>query len=116
MLKNAKAFLAYQKLGEFLSMVKPIKKTLFIHSPTLGSVLMVEKTIYKHSGEFTRYQLWKNLPKKMMYQTFCIIIDYLLHSGKIATDRKGTLGWIWNPEMARYYLKREDLAWKPNQK
>ena len=33
-------------------------------SPTLQTVLMVEKFIDDNSGEFKIYQLWKNLPKK----------------------------------------------------
>lgn len=38
----------------------------FIRSPTLDTVLMVERTIENHSGEFNRTELWKNLPKKVM--------------------------------------------------
>ena len=53
------------------------------HSPTLESVIMVEKTIQKYSQECGKYQLWKKLPKKMMYQTFQTIIDYLESSSKI---------------------------------
>ena len=49
----------------------------------------------------------------MMYQTYCVIFDYLLASGKIAVDAVGKVGWIWNPELVRKYLKRRDLAWEP---
>ena len=87
-----------------------IKKIL--HYPQLDSVLMVEKFIYEHSGEFKKKQLWEKLPRKMMYQTYSVVIDYLLYSGKIAVDREGTIGWIWNPKMVRKYLKRKDLEWK----
>lgn len=72
-------------------------KTAVLHSPTLESVLMVEKTIQKYSQEFGKYQLWKKLPKKMMYQTFLIILDYLQNSGKIIIDKEGILIWIYNP-------------------
>jgi len=87
-----------------------IKKIL--HYPRLDTVLMVEKIIYDTSGEFTKTQLFKKLPKKVMYQTFSVIIDYLLESGKIAADREGKICWIWNPKLVRKYLKRKDLAWK----
>ena len=87
-----------------------IKKIL--HYPRLDSVLMVERLIYDTSGEFTKKQLWDRLPKKMMYQTFSVIIDYLLYSGKIAVDKEGKIGWIWDPEGVEKYLKREDLFWK----
>ena len=49
-----------------------------IHYPRLDTVLMVEEFIKEHSGEFKKRALWENLPKKMMYQTFCTIFDYLI--------------------------------------
>ena len=83
-----------------------------LHYPRLDSVLMVEKLIYDTSGTYTKKQLWERLPKKMMYQTFSVIIDYLLYSNKIAVDREGKIGWIWNPKLVKKYLKRKDLEWK----
>lgn len=83
-----------------------------LHYPRLDNVLIVEKFIYDVSGEFTKTQIWDRLPKKMMYQTFCVIIDYLLYSGKIAVDREGKIGWIWDPEGVDKYLKRKHLFWK----
>ncbi|RJQ16778.1 hypothetical protein C4573_01805 [Candidatus Woesearchaeota archaeon] len=69
-----------------------------LHSPTLDSVLMVEKTIRKHSQKYGKYQLWNKLPKKMMYQTFLVILDYLQESGKIIIDKEGCVFWTYNPE------------------
>ncbi len=83
-----------------------------LHYPRLDSVLMVEKLIYDCSGEFRKKKLWEKLPKKMMYQTFCVIIDYLLYSGKIAVDTEGKIGWIWNPEGIKERMKRKDLFWR----
>lgn len=83
-----------------------------LHYPQLDTVLMVEEFVRKHSGEYKRKSLWQHLPKKMMYQTFCVIIDYLLYSGKIAADREGHIAWIWNPELVRKYLARPDLRAK----
>ncbi len=80
--------------------------------PRLDTVLMVEEFIKENGGEFKKRNLWENLPKKMMYQTFCVIFDYLLDSGKIALDREGKVAWIWNPELVKKYLNREDLSWK----
>ena len=81
-----------------------------IHYPRLDTVLMVEEFIKEHSGEFKKRALWENLPKKMMYQTFCIIFDYLLQSGKIAVDKDGKICWIYNPELMKKYMEREELA------
>jgi hypothetical protein len=81
-----------------------------LHYPRLDSVLMVEKSIYDTSGTYTKKQLWEKLPKKMMYQTFSVIIDYLLYSRKIAADKEGKIAWVWDPEGAKKYLKRKDLG------
>ncbi|MBS3127831.1 hypothetical protein J4410_01690 [Candidatus Woesearchaeota archaeon] len=69
-----------------------------LHSPTLESVIMVEDAIQKYSQEYGKYQLWKKLPKKMMYQTFQVILDYLEESGKIIIDKNGIVIWIHDPE------------------
>ena len=69
-----------------------------MHSPTLESVLMVERLVQKNSQEYGKYQLWKKLPKKMMYQTFQVIIDYLESSGKIMIDKEGIVFWTYDPE------------------
>jgi len=80
-----------------------------IHSPTLESVIMVEKTIRKHSQEYGKYQLWKKLPKKMMYQTFQVILNYLEESGKIMIDKDGCVIWTYNPSRIRKLIQ-EDLV------
>ena len=82
-----------------------------IHYPRLDSVLMVEKVIYDTSGTYTKKQLWERLPKKMMYQTFSVIIDYLIYAGRIAIDSEGKIAWIWEPEMVQSYLKKKHLLW-----
>lgn len=78
---------------------------IILHSPTLESILMVEKTAKKYSGMYGKYQLWKKLPRKMMYQTFQTIIDYLHESNKIIIeDRK--IVWIWDPEGIRKLMQK----------
>ena len=77
--------------------------------PRLDTVLMVEKFIKEHDGEFKKRKLWESLPKKMMYQTFCVIIDYLLYSSKISIDKEGKIGLVYYPELARKYHARTDL-------
>ena len=69
-----------------------------LHSPTLESVIMVEKTIKRYSQECGKYQLWKKLPRKMMYQTFQVILNYLGESGKIIIDKDGCIIWVYDPE------------------
>jgi len=78
-------------------------------SPTLGTVLMIEKTIEEYGGEFTRTGIWKKLPKKVMWQTYLIVLDYLESINKIAFDRKGIVGYILNPKLAKVLLKRPEI-------
>ena len=75
-----------------------MKKT--IHYPQLDTILMVEEAIQQMSYP-KKTELWKSLPKKVMYQTFCLIIDYLEQSGKIIIDKDGRIVWTWNPEMVK---------------
>lgn len=78
--------------------------------PRLDTVLMVEEFIKEHDGEFKKRKLWESLPKKMMYQTFCVVIDYLVYSGKVSIDQEGKIGWIYNPALARKYHARTNLG------
>ena len=80
-----------------------------LHYPQLDTILMVEEFIRDHSGEYKKRALWENLPKKMMYQTFNLIFDYLTISYKIARDREGKVCWIWNPNLVKKYLSDKSL-------
>lgn len=80
--------------------------------PRLDTVLMVEDAIKEHDGEFRKKQLWEKLPKKIMYQTYSIIIDYMLISGKISVDTEGKIGWIFYPQNVEKLLKKTHLFWK----
>ncbi len=89
------------------------KKSLFARSPTLQTVLMVEKTIDKHSGAYKKTELFNKLPRKVMWQTFQVILEYLESIGKIAFDRDGFIVYIWSPALYEKYKNRPDLQWNP---
>jgi len=89
-------------------MLNKIRNPL-MRSPTLNTVLMIERTIEKYSGEFNRTDLWKRLPKKVMWQTYLVVLNYLESVNRIAFDRNGTVGYIWNPELAKFLLKRPEI-------
>ncbi len=57
-----------------------------LHEPRLDTILMVEKAIIDSEDYQTKTQLWKSLPKKMQYQTFKRVMDYLEASRKILYD------------------------------
>jgi len=54
-----------------------------LHEPKLDTILMVEKAI-KDAVEYpSRMELWRSLPRKVQYQTFKRILEYLEASNKI---------------------------------
>jgi hypothetical protein len=78
-----------------------------LHYPRLDTVIMVEETIKKLDYYPTRMELWKALPRKVMYQTFSMIIDYLISLGKIIIDsRDNRIVWVWNPELIKRINKK----------
>ncbi len=86
-----------------------VLENLFVRSPTLDTVLMVEKVIEENSGEYNRTELWKNLPRQVMWQTFLVILDYLESINKIAFDKEGKLAYIWNPKLAQILRQRKEI-------
>jgi hypothetical protein len=58
---------------------------------------MVEKSIRNAKEYPSKRSLWISLPKKIMYQTFMLILDYLQESNKIAIEDDRII-WIWDPE------------------
>ncbi|MBS3123514.1 hypothetical protein J4437_02650 [Candidatus Woesearchaeota archaeon] len=81
----------------------------FVRSPTLDTVLMVEKVVEECSGEYNRTELWKKLPRQVMWQTFLIILEYLESINKIAVDKKGKIAYIWNPKLAQLLKSRKEI-------
>ena len=76
-------------------------KCQIIHMPRLDTVLMVEDTIKKLDYYPTRNQLWRALPRMVMWQTFNVILAYLEQSRKIIIDKSGEIVWIFadNPKV-----------------
>lgn len=101
----------YKKINNvsYINLYNMSKQKPVLHYPRLDTILMVEEFIKKHSGEYKKRELWEKLPKKMMYQTFNVIFNYLLESNKIAVDREGKVCWIWNPELVKKYLSAPEL-------
>ncbi|MFA6907442.1 MAG: hypothetical protein WC263_01305 [Candidatus Micrarchaeia archaeon] len=78
--------------------------------PRLDTILMVEDAIKNADDYMTKTQLWKSLKKKVMYQTFCVIMDYFEHSGRIIYDKGDrAIIWIWDPEGVAYYKAHPEL-------
>ncbi len=73
--------------------------------PRLDTVLMVEKALYKWKSDKTITEIWKRLPKKVMWTTFVTILDYLEYSGKIILEGDKTVTWLWNPALLERVMK-----------
>jgi hypothetical protein len=65
-----------------------IRARKVLHEPRMDTILMVEKAILESEDYPARTELWKNLPRKIQYQTFKRILEYLEASGKIAFNSK----------------------------
>jgi len=84
-----------------------IQSNSIARSPTLDTVLMIEKTIEKHNSELNRTDLWKKLPKKVMWQTYLVVLDYLESINKIGIARDGIIVYLWNPKLLKLLEKRK---------
>lgn len=87
-----------------IARVGNMKKREVLHYPRLDTVLMIEETIKKSKEYPSKRSLWLSLPKKVMYQTFILVLDYLEESGKISI-KDGKIIWIWDPKLVKRYLK-----------
>ncbi len=78
------------------------KASTVVHEPNLATILMVERAIHKAKGYPTKRQLWNSLPKRVQYQTFNRIIDYLLSSNKIILNDHEIV-WVFpdSPKLMR---------------
>ena len=71
-----------------------------LHKPRLDTILMVEDQIQAAKSYPTKKELWQKLPRKVQYQTFNRILDYLEGSNKILID-KGEIVWTF-PAIRNY--------------
>ena len=83
-----------------------------IHMPTLGTVMMVEDTIRKLDYYPTKNQLWRALPRAVMWQTFNVIIDYLQKGNKIVISRDRHLVWIYATEKEMKRLLKNSVPYE----
>ncbi len=73
-----------------------------LHEPQLDTILMVEKAIKEAEEYPSRMELWRSLPRKIQYQTFKRILEYLEASNKIVFNN-GKILWVAvdNPKLKR---------------
>jgi len=82
-------------------------KNIITRSPTLETVMMVERFIRAHNGEFKKTELFNKIPKKVMWGTFNVILHYLWDNNKIGIDKNGYVVYIWSPEVYEKFKNRK---------
>ncbi len=70
------------------------------HQPNLNTILMVENALKESKSYPTKKELLSSLPKKIQYQTFIKILDYLEASNKIIINNR-RITWVFadNPKL-----------------
>lgn len=95
-----------------MELISKRNEKIISRAPRLDTVLMVEEFIEENSGKYSQMELFNNLPKKMLWQTFRIILTYLENINKIIINKDGTITWIWNPKLVEKYLRNKSLEIK----
>jgi len=77
------------------------------HSPTLNTILMVEKVLQDMDESVIKVaELKRRLPKQVNHNTLMAVLDYLDRSNKICFGSKG-ITWVYNSsEKLRIAIKR----------
>ncbi|MBU0591091.1 hypothetical protein KKF81_04160 [Candidatus Micrarchaeota archaeon] len=85
-----------------------VEHVQILHSPTLNTVLMVEKVLREAKEIIKIAELKRRLPKQVMHATLLQILDYLQESGKLLITTKGVL-WIYRPPAELEQMKTGGL-------
>jgi hypothetical protein len=78
------------------------------HYPTLGTVLMIEKTI-KDIGPASLSKIHRSTEKQVMWNTLKTVVDYLEARNMIVVARNGQVVWTYDPAGVKRYMKKKDL-------
>ena len=66
-----------------------------LHLPRLDTILMIEDAIKSAKECPTKAALLRRLPRKVMYQTFNLVLVYLQYSKKIVLMPDGRVIWVF---------------------
>ena len=79
---------------------------ILTRSPRLDTVIMVEQFIKENSGAYKKTELLHQLPKKIMWGTFNVILQYLWDNNKIGIDKNDYVVYIWNSLLAKKFINQ----------
>lgn len=80
---------------------------IITRSPRLETVIMVERFVKENSGKYKKTELLNKLPKKVMWGTFNVILNYLYENNKIGMDKEGFIVYIWSPEAGKLFVNKK---------
>ena len=75
--------------------------------PRIKTIGMVKEFIKENDRNYSVFQLWQRLPKKMMYQTYKAIVDILIKNNEIIIDENKKISYIDKPEFKIEQIDRE---------
>ena len=81
-------------------------KGIITRNPRLETIKMIEQFIKDNSGEFRKTDLFNNLPKKIMWGTFNVILEYLYENNRILITPEGYFIYTWNPELIKKLINK----------
>lgn len=79
--------------------------------PRLSTIEMVRATIMRYSGKYSKYQLWRMLPRKTMYQTYSRILEHLSENNEIAIRNDKKIGSITRNETELKAIGRDTILY-----
>jgi hypothetical protein len=82
-------------------------RNIISRSPRLETVIMVERFIKENSGDYKKTELFQRLPKKVMWGTFNVILQYLWDNNKIAFDKNNYVTFIWSPQAGKIFKDKK---------
>ena len=92
---------------ETLLLKKPQKLE---HSPTLDTVLMVEKAIKDAKEVLSIAELKRRLPREVNHYTLKYILSYLQASGKVEFTPDGVV-WVFMPKEDVDLIMKKGRTW-----
>lgn len=69
--------------------------SMTIHQPNLSTIKMIEEKLKKTRYFRSKNQLFRELPKQVMFQTLSTTLNYLEESNKIVFNKDGSIVWIF---------------------
>ncbi|MEK6981909.1 MAG: hypothetical protein AABX38_03170 [Candidatus Micrarchaeota archaeon] len=88
--------------------MKTQQQIQIMHSPTLNTVIMIEKVLQEAKQIVKVAEIKRRLPKQVMHNTLLQVLDYLQESGKVLITTKGIL-WIYRTSTELEKLKEGGL-------